>query len=58
MAILAVCPLCKGKGKIPKPLPFGANPKAPATHADKLGMIICPQCKGSGQVGVESTEKA
>jgi RecJ-like exonuclease len=53
MAILAVCPLCKGKGKIPKPLPFGANPKAPATRADKLGTIICPQCKGTGQVGVE-----
>jgi RecJ-like exonuclease len=53
MAILAKCPLCKGKGKVPKQLPFRANPKAPATRADKLGMETCPRCKGTGVIGVE-----
>jgi len=50
--ILATCTLCKGTGKIPKQLPFLANPKAPATRADRLGMETCPRCKGSGMVGV------
>jgi len=49
--ILATCPLCKGTGKVPKKLPFGANPKAPATRADRLGMETCPRCKGSGRLG-------
>jgi len=52
MTILSICPLCKGKGKIHKPLPPGANPRAPATRADKLGMITCPKCKGAGRIGV------
>ena len=46
--ILAVCPVCKGKGKVPRELPFRANPKASATRADKLGMETCPRCKGKG----------
>ena len=50
--ILAICPLCGGAGKVPKQLPFRANPKAPATRADKLGFERCPRCRGSGQVGV------
>jgi len=49
--ILAVCPLCKGTGKVAKELPFRANPKAPATRADKLGMETCPRCGGSGKLG-------
>ena len=53
MAILARCPLCKGTGKVAKKLPFLANPKAPATRADKLGQEKCPRCKGSGRIGVE-----
>ena len=51
--ILARCPVCKGAGKVRKELPFRANPKAPATRADKLGMETCPRCKGSGRIGVE-----
>ncbi len=50
--ILAKCPLCKGTGKVPKKLPFLANPKAPATRADKLGLETCPTCQGIGRVGV------
>ena len=50
--ILAMCPDCKGTGQVPKKLPFLANPKAPMTRADKLGMETCPKCKGSGWVGV------
>ncbi|MDH5695195.1 MAG: hypothetical protein OEZ00_01100 [Dehalococcoidia bacterium] len=53
MAIVAKCPVCKGVGRIAKQLPFRANPKAPATHTDKLGMVICPRCKGRGRIGVE-----
>ena len=51
--ILAICPLCKGKGKVPRKLPFLANPKAPATRADRLGFENCPKCHGSGQIKVE-----
>ncbi len=53
MAILAKCPVCKGTGKVPKEVPFGANPKAPATRADRQGKEICPRCKGTGRIGVE-----
>lgn len=52
-AILAICPLCKGTGKVAKELPFRANPKAPMTRADKLGLKTCPRCNGTGRVGVE-----
>ncbi len=52
-AIVGRCPTCKGTGKVPKKLPFLANPKAPATRADKLGLQICPQCRGTGRVRVE-----
>ncbi len=51
--ILATCPDCKGTGKVPKKLPFRANPRAPATRADRLGLQTCPQCNGTGHVGVE-----
>jgi len=51
--ILAICPACKGTGKVPRELPFRANPKAPATRADKLGMETCPRCNGSGRIGIE-----
>ena len=51
-AILAMCPNCKGTGKVPKKLPFLANPRAPLTRADRLGQENCPQCKGTGHVGV------
>ena len=50
--ILATCPDCKGTGQVPKKLPFLANPKAPMTRADRLGMEPCPRCRGSGWVGV------
>ncbi len=53
MPILARCPLCKGTGKIPKKLHFQANPKAPATRADKLGEETCPRCNGKGRIGIE-----
>ncbi len=52
-AILATCPDCKGRGKVPKQLPFRANPRAPATRADKLGLETCRRCNGTGRVGVE-----
>ena len=51
--ILARCPLCKGTGKVPKKLPFLANPRAPATRADRLGLETCRKCRGTGRVGVE-----
>jgi len=50
--ILGICPDCKGSGKVPKKLPFMANPKAPLTRADRLGMETCPNCRGTGMVGV------
>ena len=50
--ILAICPDCKGTGKVPKKLPLLANPKAPLTRADRLGLETCPRCKGSGRLGV------
>ena len=50
--ILATCPDCKGAGKVPKELPFRANPRAPLTRADRLGLETCPRCKGNGWVGV------
>ena len=43
--ILATCPDCKGTGTVPKKLPLLANPKAPLTRADKLGLETCPRCK-------------
>ena len=52
-AILGMCPRCQGTGETPRKLPFLANPKAPATRADKLGFETCPNCNGSGRVGVE-----
>jgi hypothetical protein len=51
--IMAKCALCKGEGSIPKPLPFLANPRAPSTRTDKLGLQTCPECKGTGKVTTE-----
>ncbi len=51
--ILGPCPQCQGTGKVPKKLPFLANPRAPATRADRLGRETCPNCNGTGRVGVE-----
>ena len=48
--ILAICPVCKGAGIVTRELPFRANPKAPATRADRLGFKTCPRCNGSGRV--------
>jgi len=53
MAILARCPECKGRGRIPKKLPFRANPRAWVTRAERLGKVTCPRCNGSGRIGVE-----
>jgi len=53
MAIIAKCPVCKGTGKVPREVPFGANPKAPATRADRMGLKNCPKCQGSGIVGIK-----
>ncbi|MDD4874421.1 MAG: hypothetical protein PHE15_05555 [Dehalococcoidales bacterium] len=52
ISIISRCPVCKGKGKIPKEIPFEANPKAPPTRADKIALVICPECKGIGIVGL------
>jgi hypothetical protein len=51
--ILATCPDCQGTGKVPKKLPFLANPKAPLTRPDRLGLETCPKCNSSGRVGME-----
>ncbi len=51
--ILSACPLCKGTGKIPKEVPFLANPKAPATQAEKAGLKTCQKCHGSGIIGIK-----
>ena len=52
MSVVSKCPECKGEGKIPKKLPFGANPKASLTRVDKAAPVTCPRCKGSGVVGL------
>ena len=51
-AMLAACPHCLGEGRVRKELPLGANPKAPATHVERMGWRPCPRCSGSGQIGV------
>lgn len=53
MSILAKCPECKGTGRVPKSVPFGANPKAYLTRADKMSTRICPECKGAGSIGIK-----
>ncbi len=52
-AIISRCPICTGTGKVPRELPFGANPKAPATRLDKMGVKACPRCNGSGIIGIK-----
>jgi len=51
--ILAICPLCKGLGKVPRELPFAANPRVPATRPGRLGLKTCPRCGGQGRMGGE-----
>jgi len=53
MPIISKCPVCQGNGKVPRKLPFGANPKAPTTRADKTGLKTCPRCQGTGSVGIK-----
>ena len=52
-AILSTCPVCQGKGKVPRQPPFWGNPKAPLTRTDRLGLETCRQCRGTGRIGVE-----
>ncbi len=49
--ILGTCPICKGKGKVPKEIPLFANPKAPATRPGRMGFEICSRCQGIGRIG-------
>jgi len=53
MEIISRCPLCQGTGRVRRELPFGANPKAPTTRADKTGFKTCPKCRGSGSIGIK-----
>jgi len=53
IAILCQCPVCKGKGKVLREVPFLANPKAPMTRAGQMGYNTCPRCQGSGSIGVK-----
>ena len=53
MPIIARCPVCQGSGRVPKELPLAANPKAPSTRADRVGLKTCPRCRGSGSVGIK-----
>ena len=53
MEIISECPLCKGTGRVRRELPFGANPKAPTTRADKTGFKTCPRCRGTGSIGIK-----
>lgn len=53
MEIIAKCPQCKGTGRVRRELPFGANPKAPTTRAEKTGWKDCPRCQGSGSIGIK-----
>ena len=52
MSIISRCPLCKGTGKVPREVPFLANPKAPTTRSARVGFKDCPRCKGSGVIGI------
>lgn len=49
-SILAMCPDCKGTGKVPVKPFFLANPKASQTR--RQGMETCPRCGGTGKIGV------
>ncbi|MFC1865696.1 hypothetical protein ACFLYB_03180 [Chloroflexota bacterium] len=53
MEIIAKCPQCKGAGRVQRELPFGANPKAPATRAEKTNWKDCSHCCGSGSIGIK-----
>jgi len=52
MSIVSRCPQCKGSGKVPREVPFLANPRAPATRADRTGLKPCPMCRGRGVIGI------
>ena len=51
--IISRCPVCQGTGRVRRELPFGANPKAPTTRADKTGFKNCPRCGGTGSIGIK-----
>jgi Ribonuclease G/E len=51
-SIMAVCPDCKGTGKVPPKPYFKANPKAPLTRPDRRGLETCRRCGGTGKIGV------
>ena len=52
MSIVSRCPQCQGSGKVPREVPFLANPRAPATRADRTGSKPCPKCQGKGVIGI------
>jgi DnaJ-class molecular chaperone len=53
MPIIALCPDCKGSGKVLREKPLMSNPKAPAAQAHRRGWQTCPRCKGTGQIGTD-----
>jgi hypothetical protein len=53
MPIIARCPECQGSGQVPKDLPLAANPRAPMTRSDKVGLKTCPRCRGTGSIGIK-----
>jgi hypothetical protein len=53
MTIVSRCPVCRGAGKVPKDIPFMANPKAPMTRPRDMGLKACPRCGGSGTIGIK-----
>jgi hypothetical protein len=53
MAVVAHCPECRGAGKVPKDIPFMANPRAPMTRPRDMGLKACPRCGGNGTIGIK-----
>ena len=53
MAVVSRCPECQGKGRVPKDIPFLANPRAPMTRPRDMGLKTCPRCGGSGTIGIK-----
>jgi hypothetical protein len=53
MAVVSRCPECRGTGKVPKDIPFMANPRAPMTRPRDMGLKACLRCNGSGTIGIK-----